>query len=297
MLDAQTTEPTAAEMDAAIVFTADGYSDADGIDHVTAAHRALAAADDGGQLDKLEAELLAAEIGWHENADLTDSVRAEREQREVTAEDEAVWQAASDRHWAAVDALTNYIPRTPAELMRKATLLTNKGDTRLRADEQFADIYLRDAEAVARMVLAGDECHSDQISTWEARLTKTESACEVGRQSERFAGALALHKVLDGQRGEVVEAECEAQWYTMLAAEATAQAGLPVARAGVAFQLLCAVGDICVVESGVNQQAKDQAGERIRSAVVNAIAALSLPFDPTTAEYFLGNRLAKRLAR
>lgn len=45
--DAQTTEPTAAEMDAALVFTVDGYSDADGVDHVTvAAQRAVDAVSD-----------------------------------------------------------------------------------------------------------------------------------------------------------------------------------------------------------------------------------------------------------
>jgi|GEM_PF-3597080 len=45
--------PTAAEMDAALVFTADGYSDANGVDHVTAAQRAVDAA---GKAD-LEAAL------------------------------------------------------------------------------------------------------------------------------------------------------------------------------------------------------------------------------------------------
>jgi len=43
--DAQITEPTAAEMDAALVFTAHGYSDADGVDHVTVAERAVRAAE------------------------------------------------------------------------------------------------------------------------------------------------------------------------------------------------------------------------------------------------------------
>ena len=42
--DAQITEPTAAEMDAALVFTADGHSDADGVDHVTVAERAVRSA-------------------------------------------------------------------------------------------------------------------------------------------------------------------------------------------------------------------------------------------------------------
>lgn len=45
MLDVQTTQPTAAEMDVALVFTTDGYTDADGIDHVTVAQRAVATAE------------------------------------------------------------------------------------------------------------------------------------------------------------------------------------------------------------------------------------------------------------
>lgn len=46
MLDAHTTAPTAAELDTALVFTADGYSDADGVGHVTvaAAERSVKAA-------------------------------------------------------------------------------------------------------------------------------------------------------------------------------------------------------------------------------------------------------------
>lgn len=115
-----------------------------------AAERAIArvAAHQNPILDALEAELLAAEVIWNDLADLTDSVRAEKEGREVTAEDHATWNAASDRHWAAVDALVAYAPRTPAELLRKAKLLTNKGDTRLRTEEHLADVYLRDAEAM-----------------------------------------------------------------------------------------------------------------------------------------------------
>lgn len=150
--------PTAAKTAAALVCTIDGHPDVGGVDHVSAAHRAIAAAAATAayashSLDALEAELLAAEVDWNDHADITDCVKAENEGREITAEDEATWKASSDRHWAAVDALTAYIPKTPAELVRKAKLLTNDGDTRLRAEEQFADLYMQDAAAVARMVL------------------------------------------------------------------------------------------------------------------------------------------------
>ena len=47
LAETQTTEPDTAEIEAALVFTADGYSDADGVDHATIrlAERAVAAAD------------------------------------------------------------------------------------------------------------------------------------------------------------------------------------------------------------------------------------------------------------
>ena len=121
-------------------------------------------------LDALEADLIAAENEWHDKADLTDSVRADREGRGVSAEDEAIWQAASDRHWAAVDALTQYTPRTPSELLRKARLLTNKGDTRLRTEEQFAELYLKDAEAVSQMAISAVMAIEELRPAWGAAL-------------------------------------------------------------------------------------------------------------------------------
>lgn len=145
----QTTAATAAELAHAAVFTADGYSDDEGVDHVSI--------DPGGSqtlgLAGLAAELIAAEADWLANADRTEEVKAGRAGLAVTAEDEAIWKAASDRHWAAVDALTRHRPRSAAELLEKARLLTNNGDTRLRAEEQFGEVYLQDAEAVVAMAL------------------------------------------------------------------------------------------------------------------------------------------------
>lgn len=154
-----------------------------------AAERAIAriAAHENSILDALEAEVLAAEVIWNDLADLTDSVRAEKEGREVTAEDHATWNAASDRHWAAVDALVAYVPRNPAELLRKAKLLTNKGDTRLRTEEHFADVYLRDAEAMTAAASGRPFGLSDLRTAWaEALLRYNKSRDAYDVLSQRY---------------------------------------------------------------------------------------------------------------
>lgn len=147
----------------------------------TAAERAVArvAAHENPILDALEAEVLAAEVIWNDLADLTDSVRAEKEGREVTAEDHATWNAASDRHWAAVDALVAYVPRNPAELLRKAKLLTNKGDTRLRTEEHFADVYLRDAEAMTAAASGRPFGLPDLRTAWAEALNRYNESLHV----------------------------------------------------------------------------------------------------------------------
>lgn len=127
-------------------------------------------------LDALEAELIAAEIEWRDKADLTDSVKASNEGREVTSEDEALWQATSDRHWKAVDALIEYTPLTPSELLRKAKLLTNEGDTLVRTEEQFGELYLRDAEAVSQMAISAVMAVEHLRPAWDAALAAYHSA-------------------------------------------------------------------------------------------------------------------------
>lgn len=97
------------------------------------------------------ARLKVAESGWLDNADRTDEVKAENEGRTVTDEDRAAWEEASDAHWAAVDALSDYQPQTPSEALHKALLLTNNGDTRLRTEDHLAAIYLRDTLAWCQM--------------------------------------------------------------------------------------------------------------------------------------------------
>lgn len=135
---------------------------------IAAAERVLTPMAPTTTFDQLEADLRAAEVGWLREADRTDEVKAANEGREVTAEDEAVWSAASDAHWAAVDALTAYRPRSAAEFLRKARLMTNQGDTRLRAEEQFADLYIQDAEAVAQLGLDAPLSRPDLRPAWDA---------------------------------------------------------------------------------------------------------------------------------
>lgn len=194
---------------------------------------------------------------------------------------------------AALEAIVDRPVETAEQLVVKHQLaadrwlLENIGET--LSDPLFVERISSEKEAT-RWIMG--RLHQDL-----QRLAGVESECDVGRQAARFAGAIAIHKEIDGEQGAVVEAECDAQWHTMIAAEAAAEAGTPTSRAGVAFQLLCAVGEIDTVENGRDDDAKEEAGEKIRIAVVNAIAALGLPHDAETARYFLGGRLAKRLAQ
>ena len=143
-----------------------------------AADRAIRLADDAqsSTLQRLASDLAAAEAVWLKEADRTDEVKAAKEGREVTPEDEAIWSAASDAHWAAVDALTVYRPRTAAELLQKARLLTNEGDTRLRTEEQIGEVYLRDAEAVAQMALDAVLTLPDLRPAWDAAMARFDEA-------------------------------------------------------------------------------------------------------------------------
>lgn len=203
------------------------------------------------------------------------------------------YQAAQSLADTALDAIIDRPVATVGELLQKHQLAAdrwifgNEGET--LADPAFVARIISDQDAVPSLV---GRIHQDL-----QRLAGVEGDCIVGQQATRFADAVVRHSDLDGERGEAVEAECDAQWHTMMASEATAQAGVPTSRSGVAFQLLCAVGEIEVVENGRDDEAKREAGEKIRLAVVNAIAALGLPADARTAEFFLGDRLARRLAQ
>ena len=203
------------------------------------------------------------------------------------------YQTAQSLADTALDAIIDRPVATVGELLQKHQLAAdrwifgNEGET--LADPAFVARIISDQDAVPSLV---GRIHQDL-----QRLAGVEGDCFVGQQATRFADAVVRHSELDGERGEAVEAECDAQWHAMMASETTAQAGVPTSRSGVAFQLLCAVGEIEVVENGRDDEAKREAGEKIRLAVVNAIAALGLPADARTAEFFLGDRLARRLAQ
>ena len=203
------------------------------------------------------------------------------------------YEAAQCLADTALEAIIDRPVTSAGELVTKHQLAADRwllgtiGET--LADTAFVDRIASEKEAT-RWIMG--RLHQDL-----QRLAGIEGECEVARQAARFAEAVVRHRDLDGAKGDVVEAECDAQWHTMIAAETAAEAGSPTSRAGVAFQLLCAVGEIDTVENGRDDDAKEEAGEKIRTAVANAIAALGLPFDPETAQYFLGDRLARRLAQ
>ncbi len=84
----------------------------------------------------------------------------------------------------------------------------------------------------------------------------------------------------------------QAAWAALNEAEDRVRASVPTTRAGVASQLLAAIGDLDVVRAGTTEDFKEQAEERIRSALVSAIRVLGLPFDYRAAEFYVGDRLA-----
>lgn len=120
--DAQTTEPTAAEMDAALVFTADGYSDADGVDHVIKAVRAVSAAETVGA-DPIPAKAQSA---------------TDRAVRQITAAHREVQSAWVDRpaKWTPFSSW-------PEGVIRWVEAKQRWSDT-FRADRRAFQRYLND---------------------------------------------------------------------------------------------------------------------------------------------------------
>ena len=115
--------------------------------------------------------------------------------------------------------------------------------------------------------------------------------CEVENSSDWFAEALRRYNFLDTRLTAHGDAQ-KAAHAEMERAVEVGQAHTPQTRAGVAYQLLLAAGEIDTVENGSTDEYKSEAGERIRVAICNAIRTLGLPFDYQTAEHFLGDRLA-----
>ena len=100
-------------------------------------------------------DLRSAALEWSREADRTDEVKAEKEGRRVTAKDERIWAAASQRHDNALAALIDYRPTTAQEMALKAGVITENSDSYFRAVEyDFGRIYQRDAEHLARIEAA-----------------------------------------------------------------------------------------------------------------------------------------------
>jgi len=149
------------------------------------------------QLSALASRLRHAEQRWAANADRTDHVRAHKEGREVTSEDEAAWAEASGTHWGAVDAVLNYRPRSVEELAWKADLLNANADTQLRAEASLPEAYLADALALA----AGDDDKRRTLASVDNREAWGEVEREwLAVQASVDGDALAL---LDARDGDV----------------------------------------------------------------------------------------------
>src|SRR5690606_11631881 len=119
--------------------------------------------------------------------------------------------------------------------------------------------------------------------------------CPVNLAGDRWSRAIRDHDEYDGAREPEINAKAEEAFARLCAAEEEAQAAVPTSRGGVAFQLLCAIGEIEVVENGISVAVKEEAGNKIRQAVVNAIRVLGLPFDDRAARYFLSPDLAESM--
>lgn len=102
--------------------------------------------------EALLSEVRQASAMWERDADRTDGVKAQNEGREVTAEDHRAWEAASTRHFEAVDRLINYRPTSLQQLAAKARELAGDTATGYRgANYDLAETCRLDADHLARI--------------------------------------------------------------------------------------------------------------------------------------------------
>ena len=118
--------------------------------------------------------------------------------------------------------------------------------------------------------------------------------CPVELLADDFSDVLRSHGELDERKdlAPAEEARLDALDKRLWSIPDDAFASIPTTKTGVAFQLLCAAGQIERVARGTTEAIKEDAEEVIIQALANAIRALGLPFDSRTAEFFMGNRLA-----
>ena len=212
-------------------------------------------------LDELERVLVTSEAVWLQESDRTDEVKARRESREVTADDHKIWGEASAAYFTALEAICSYRPRTASELVHKARLLTSNH----RANEEdFAKIYLADAEALA----AGSS-----------------PECLASSAAHSFAEELRCY-----ERWEISDelAQLQDTWRRMEGHKRVAGLGWAGSPAGLAFRLLAIADAADRLQDPGNDGETAEAVKSIRDTIANVLGELKLPFDPVVAEYFLG---------
>ncbi len=234
-------------------------------------------------------------VTWASLTDRLETLRIRRDaasqvsDRTGAPEDDKVWDAADDLWSACMEEVINF----PAETYSHIALKLQLGADRWVFDNLGETIT--DPDQLAKAA-EGDEAtrwYTARIYMDLQRLAGVEGECQASAQAKRFSAALKVHNELDGKRGAspAEEAECEAQWKTMLAAEAALPTITPASRAGVAFQLLHACGEIEAATRAPDEADREACGERIQQAIVGAINALGLPYDPLTAEFYVGPAL------
>lgn len=125
--------------------------------------------------------------------------------------------------------------------------------------------------------------------------------CRVEAASDHFATALRMHLHHECRDGAFQEPEAkeksDAAWSDLKCAEAEALRHVPTTRAGVAFQLLVACGELDFALAGDAESVREAAADNVRAAIVNAIGVLGLPFDRAAAAFYVGSLLDRNDGR
>lgn len=344
MMCAADLRPTAAETAAALVFTTDGYSDDDGVDHVTAAVRSVAAAEaKESEWDVAEAEYLRAAEASDDASALemtatTDLFEAHRSIHSTYLEARSRLMRTIAPHWAAIATKADAFLRRwgDDETSRYAKAARSLAETAAKigngpavAADLIEVISARGSAEQLCYYLAHDD---DGYRAWavslggvgeiaseaEAMASETRqlarandaqlavSAAVVGAVwfSEGFANdadperlsdqmSLAIREAgLRRPRASTAEIERAASGEACIGEiENRAFVQRPTTKAGLAFQLLVAAGEIEVAQFGTTEAQKAVAAENIRTALSNAVRVMGLPFDYRTAKFYLGGRL------
>lgn len=321
--------PTEAEMDAALVFTADGYSDAEGVDHVTAPAAVRAAqraervaatprASDAHSkgiarrhaLHDAQMRLLSVCSDRARSADLkakiASAVRAKADQHEMADVQAAADRQATDLRKTGADsevcgAAQAEHDRIEVEWMAAWDVLCGRAGEVLDAAIHHPDDLVVRHDAF--LCLIGTEVEpigSDDPTSELLALTSIKDGLSQLRQATCRVDAVARDFMAFVDKQDLaygVEPEAEAKAMAhMQAVEAFAAGSRAESFAGLAYRLslLGSLADEiedCASSDCEERQARaSKAVEAIRDIAGNTLSLLSLPVDRRVATYYLGER-------